>query len=143
MKVKFKSIKYNVDKQNKVVVCIGKWDIQNIYDYVPSNFGWVAYDYLRTYFKAEKLDTLTFKGIARCSSEDEFNEITGKRIAESRMQIKAFTTVATGLHHMLKTMQSWYKNVSNNLLIVNYKQAKELNHLNKLIKDGNKLLSQK
>lgn len=143
MRVKFKSIKYSVDKQNKVVVCIGKWDIQDIYDYVTPNFGWIAYDYLRNYFKCAKIDSIIFKGIARCSPEDEFDEVIGKRLAESRMQIKAFNTVGNSLRHMLGTMQKWYEGVSNNLLVLNYRQAKELNHLNKLLVDGNKLLSKK
>lgn len=143
MKIKLDSIKYKVDKKNGVIICTGKWNLQNIYDFFPENLSWIAYDYIRTYFNALKYDCITIKAIAKCSPEDEFNEITGKRIAESRMQIKMYNTITNALNSFKKTLLSYVKTTTNNLMSVNYKLTKELNHLNKLIEDGNKLLPQK
>lgn len=81
---------FKVDEKNKVVVCellftlqlLGSEAIPNIMD-IPGRMAKEA---------VSMGDTLVCRGKARCSSDDTFDEATGKKIAESRAKSKAFKT---------------------------------------------------
>ncbi len=104
--------KFIVKPENKVVVCNISVDMQIYksggYRYVDPNW-WAT--------KAPKVNCygeFTVTAIARCNSEDTFDEATGKKIAESRAKAKAFKTatnvwncIAKGLEekaNMARTM---------------------------------------
>ena len=89
MKTKLRTdSKFIVKPENKVVVCNMRVDMQlidsNLWAYMDTKW-WVT--------KAPMVDdfgkfTVTAK--ARCNPNDTFDEVTGKRIAESRAKTKAF-----------------------------------------------------
>ena len=80
--------KFIVKPENKVVVCNMSVDMQlmnsECWNYIDSKW-WAT--------KAPKVNCygeFTVTAIARCNSEDTFDEATGKKIAESRAKAKAF-----------------------------------------------------
>lgn len=82
--------KFHIDAENKVVICELKCNMQMhkhpawniIYEEMWSkrfpNVGWDG--------------VFTVKAKARCNSIDTFDEVRGKRIAESRAKVKMFNT---------------------------------------------------
>lgn len=88
-RVRVTKINYVINPESKVVICLMDCDLQlfthpsskDMYDIVWKkkfpNIGWNG--------------TFSVKGIARCNNEDPFNEEMGKKIAESRAKMKAFS----------------------------------------------------
>lgn len=91
MKTKVKTeSKFIVKPENKVVVCNMKVDMQ-----LMNSECWNHIDCDWWATKAPKVNhfgEFTVTAIARCNSEDTFDEATGKKIAESRAKAKAFKT---------------------------------------------------
>lgn len=84
------SPKFIVKPEDKVVVCNMKVDMQlmnsECWNYINSDW-WAT--------KAPKVNDFgefTVTAVARCNSEDTFDETIGKRIAESKAKAKAFKT---------------------------------------------------
>ena len=81
---------YHVDKENKVVLCTLYVDTQ-----LHKHPVWVSIS--RDFF-AKRFPFISYggefivKAKARCNKEDEFDEVVGKRIAESRAKAKAYRT---------------------------------------------------
>lgn len=91
MKTKVKTeSKFIVKPENKVVVCNMKVNMQLF------NFDiWNSINPRWWETKAPMVNSFgefTVTAIARCNSEDTFDEATGKKIAESRAKAKAFKT---------------------------------------------------
>lgn len=82
--------KFIVKPENKVVVCNMSVDMQ-IYKsggYRCKDPNWWTTKFPKVNCHGE----FTVTAIARCNSEDTFDEATGKKIAESRAKAKAFKT---------------------------------------------------
>lgn len=82
--------KFIVKPENKVVVCNMSVDMQ-----LMDSECWNHMDPAWWATKAPKVNQFgefTVTAIARCNSEDTFDEATGKKIAESRAKAKAFKT---------------------------------------------------
>ncbi len=89
MKTKIKTEpKFIVKPEDKVVVCKMKVDMQLIDSECWPYIG--AAWYGNKALKVNQFGEFTVKAIARCNSEDTFDEVIGKRIAESRAKVKAF-----------------------------------------------------
>ena len=70
--------KYKVNEEKRTVVCI----ITTV-DEIPYRLG--KYDLADEQYD-DFIDVRVYKGIAYCSPEDEWNEKTGRRLAEYRAQ---------------------------------------------------------
>ena len=81
---------FHVDEKNKTVVCILTCNVQE-YKHVD-----YIYMYGNMYVKSgvHKGGTFIVKAKARCNASDTFNEVVGKRIAESRAKAKAYKVAA-------------------------------------------------
>lgn len=82
--------KFIVKPEDKVVVCKMKVDMQLIDSECWPYIG--AAWYGNKALKVNQFGEFTVKAIARCNPEDTFDEVIGKRIAESRAKAKAFKT---------------------------------------------------
>lgn len=116
MKTRVKTVaKFIVKPENKVVVCRMKVDMQ-----LPQSDCWVNIDWDCWKTKAPMVSpygefTVTAK--AKCNSDDTFDEVVGKRIAESRAKAKAFkiaknvwTSIAENLANSTKKAVIMAKN---------------------------------
>ena len=82
--------KFIVKPENKVVVCNMSVDMQI---YKSGGCRCIDPNWWTTKFsKVNCYGEFTVTAIARCNSEDTFDEATGKKIAESRAKAKAFKT---------------------------------------------------
>lgn len=82
--------KFIVKPENKVVVCNMSVDMQI---YKSGGYRCIDPNWWTTKFpKVNCYGEFTVTAIARCNSEDTFDEATGKKIAESRAKAKAFKT---------------------------------------------------
>lgn len=81
---------FHVDEKNKTVVCTLNCNVQE-YKHVDA-----LYMYGNMYAKSgvHNSGTFTVKAKARCNASDTFNEVVGKRIAESRAKAKAYKVAA-------------------------------------------------
>ena len=122
--------KFIVKPENKVVVCNMKVDMQL---HESECWRYINADWWAT--KASKVNCFgefTVTAIARCSSEDIFDEAIGKKIAESRAKSKAFKTaknvwdcIAKGLVESAKMAEVMTKNCAA-------VEEIEVNHVKKL-----------
>lgn len=79
-------VKFFVDRENKVVVAtiIGcRYDAIDKINSLISNVS--SYEYLDVYFKSKLLMNDTYKAVAKCDDEDEFDEEIGKKIAMDKL----------------------------------------------------------
>lgn len=123
------NFKYVIDKDEKVVVAI----VINAENYIRDQMskyvkGDIAWDIC--YEAMDKLNSKTFRGIARCSDEDTFDETTGMRIAESKALLKLHAGIADCVYQaavdgVTSVMFLWDKQ--------NEKMEHEQNHLDELI----------
>lgn len=116
----FKSIQFSVDKENRRVYC-------SLRAFIP------------LYYRSSKKGKV-FTAVAKCAEEDEFNEIIGKRIAESRAKIKAYKWA---IQNHTEAVED-YKDYLNSYCIYRKSQLKcksllkrEIDHLSKLINNEN------
>ena len=81
---------FHVDEKNKTVVCTLNCNVQE-YKHVD-----VSYMCGNMYEKSGVSFTghFTVKAKARCNASDTFDEVVGKRIAESRAKAKAYKVAA-------------------------------------------------
>lgn len=90
--VHISKIEYHVDKENKVVLCTLHVNTQ-----LSKHPAWIS---ISQDFFAKRFPFISYNGEfivkakARCNKEDEFDEVVGKRIAESRAKVKAFSIAA-------------------------------------------------
>lgn len=86
--VRITDTKFNVDTENKVVVCELNCDLQ-----LDKHPAWLAINPSMWEKKFPNIDwkgTFTVKAKARCNDMDTFNEKKGKMIAESRAKLKMY-----------------------------------------------------
>lgn len=124
--------KFIVKPEDKVVVCKMKVDMQlNKPEY---------WDYTLQINWRDKAPMVNYKGEftvtakARCSSEDTFDEVIGKRIAESRAKAKAFkiaknvwSCIAKDLSSKAKTAEK----MAENCTIVEEVEVRHVTELSK------------
>ena len=81
---------FHVDEKNKTVVCTLNCNVQE-HKHVDA-----FYMYGNMYAKSGVHNNGTFivKAKARCNASDTFDEVVGKRIAESRAKAKAYKVAA-------------------------------------------------
>lgn len=90
MKIPVRNIKYTVinNPDYKAVVCTGEI---NMYDVIGRNFNRFDYNILSYIFSDLGIkSTHKTHGRSQCMKEDEFDEVVGKRIAESKMLLDTY-----------------------------------------------------
>ena len=92
-------ITYRVDKENKIVIC---W-LSNC-ELIPED-RIHKYASIRIYDK-DFLINGTFKGVARCSDEDEFDVEYGKKLALSRAKAKRCKAINEELNRFIKKAEA-------------------------------------
>lgn len=139
MKVIIENIQYFVDKDKQVTVCKG--DIRLVMSIDITKFGAfsnivrVVYKRLkeitvkphRIYFDTIDIGTITSK--CKCYKDDKFNEVIGKRVAESKLKIKAFRIADSVLKAILEDFTKNKNNVVKEYNRINYIRTKEESHL--------------
>lgn len=134
MKTKVKVIneKYIVDSENRIVVCILTCNVP--VDRINDNLGIYTYPWKKQLPKVDGLATFQVKGIAKCNPGDTFDEVLGKRIAQSRAKEKSYRIAAIiwskMANYLLNIANQWF-NLSNNC-ITEYNKEKE--HIKELTK---------
>lgn len=134
MKTKVKVIneKYIVNSESKVVVCILTCNVP--VDRINNDFGIYTYPWKKQLPKVKGLATFHVKGIAKCDSSDSFDEVLGKRIAQSRAKEKSYRIAAI----IWSKMANYLLNIANqcfrlsNNCILEYNKEKE--HIKELTK---------
>lgn len=130
-KLGFFKIKYKVDKENRVIICTVSCDTNIIK--VPS----YAIDIYREKImpKLNMCNTFgvfTISAKSRCHIDDEWDEIKGKRIAESKVKKKAFK-IALRIWCLLTQELNKASNITDELFFANYNAyIRECEHLKKL-----------
>lgn len=132
MKTKVKVIneKYVVDSKNRIVVCILTCNVP--VDRINDNLGIYTYPWKKQLPKVNGLATFRVKGIAKCNPDDTFDEVLGKRIAQSRAKEKSYGIAAiiwSSMARYLMNITNQCFNLSNNC-IAEYTKEKE--HIKKL-----------
>lgn len=107
--ITFKNIEYIVNTKKKVVVCIIKADILSIL------------------YKCV--------GIAKCSEEDTFDEIKGKRIAESRAKTRIYKEAEKLYRGNIKQIIKINTECINRIEFCRYLYEKEKEHIHKLCEE--------
>lgn len=80
---------YKVDKENKVVVCELKCDLQ--FSKHPAWYVMRSEMWIKKFPDIGYIGEFTVKAKARCNSQDTFDEKKGKMIAESRAKLKMYS----------------------------------------------------
>ena len=90
--VKINEIKYIINPEKKIIICI----MQCVIDYGKTlpNVDIFSRMWRRRLPYIDRGGTFTVKAIAKCNKEDTFNETIGKKLAESRANLKAFKIAA-------------------------------------------------
>lgn len=112
----FKSIKYVVNYEKKIVACIIEAKINSFNIPYGENFKVVA--------------------LSRCSPMDTFNEETGRRIAESRAKIKAYSRAMgyqKDLCNYLRQSYNAYLKMDEGVRFCGVLVKREKEHLEQLI----------
>lgn len=133
-RVKITDELYSVDRERGVVVCILKCDLQlekSPADSVLSSAVW------HKKINVDWAGNFVVKGIARCHPDDKFNEKIGKRIAESKAKYKAFKTARRFYSLILSDLAQLLNDTQLTLIACAVAEQKEINHLQKLIRDDN------
>lgn len=132
---KIKKLNYVVNKSKGIVVCIAEVE--------PTS----ELDYSLTYEEEIKIHTkfpyvitslhgkpFIIKAIAKCSPEDKFDEILGKRIAEGRVKYKLFITTAKVANFIANLRIKQADDFLDISLEALKNSNKEKNHIQSLIK---------
>ena len=134
--VNFSKVQYVVKPKEGVVVCTMRVDpnLDKLYK--------MKLDFDSKWFKSlPMVDTwgaFTAKGVAKCSKEDTFNEILGKRIAEAKAKKMAFgicSTIHKIIFSKLSNNMIYYGNIMTNCQTV---YAIEKEYIEYLLKETDK-----
>ena len=123
---------YHVDKENKVVLCTLHVDTQ-----LHKHPAWLS---ISREFFAKRFPFISYDGEfivkakARCNKEDEFDEVIGKRIAESRAKVKAFSIARRMWASITKAMKRFTLQCSNTMHACGEAETKEREHVKELCK---------
>lgn len=128
--VSFDNVYYNIDGENRVVVCNIACDL-NI-TRREDKVSIYTYDLFAKKFPFIKNERFVAKGVARCNPQDTFDETIGKRIAESRAKKQAYsiaTRVFNYCAEILKGKMADFKFLAeNNSIVAN----REKDHIREL-----------
>lgn len=124
--------KYIVKKEEGMVICVLKCDM-NLYAHPCFN--------VMTYNKHRKIlpnvttdGRFTVTAVTKCHKDDIFNEIKGKRIAESKAKVKAFNVASKVYNAYVKDLEGYAKILTENMgncLIVMDEEIEHFNNLKK------------
>ena len=123
---------YHVDRENKVVLCTLYVDTQ-----LSKHPAWVS---ISQDFFAKRFPFISYggefivKAKARCNKEDEFDEVIGKRIAESRAKTKAYRTAYKFWSICAKNIGNMVKFCNSTASACSVAFCKEEDHVKKLCK---------
>lgn len=123
---------YHVDRENKVVLCTLHVDTQ-----LPKHPAWVS---ISQDFFAKRFPFISYggefivKAKARCNKEDEFDEVVGKRIAESRAKVKAFSIARRMWECITMNLMRAAKQCNHTKCACEIAETKEREHVKELCK---------
>lgn len=92
----------------------------DLYDYIPKS----KY-YLKNFIAC---------GVARCNSKDTFDEVVGKRIAESKAKTKAYSIYTKELQNIKKLLLKSQQVIDYNISVMNDFINREKKHYKLLTK---------
>lgn len=130
--ISFGNIYYNIDEENRAVVCNIACDLNIIR--MEDKVSLYTYDLFAKKFPFIKNDRFVVKGVARCNSQDTFNETIGKRIAESRAKKQAYaiaTRVFNYCAQILENKAMEFKALAGNNSIVAHREEEHIKELTK------------
>lgn len=96
--VKIEKIKYIIDTEKRITICIMQCCID--YDKTLPNVDIFSRMWIQKLPHISRQGSFTVKAIAKCSKGDTFNENIGKKLAESRANLKAFK-IAVKFYHVI------------------------------------------
>lgn len=96
--VKIDEIKYIINPEKKIIICIMQCRID--YDKTLPKVDIYSRMWRQRLPYIGREGTFTVKAIAKCNKEDAFNETIGKKLAESRANLKAFK-IATKFYDVI------------------------------------------
>ena len=123
---------YHVDKENKVVLCTLHVDTQ-----LDKHPAWISIssDFFRKRFPFIGYSgEFIVKAKARCNENDLFDEVVGKRIAESRAKVKAYSIARRMWVCITKTMKRFTLQFSNTMHACEEAETIERRHVEELCK---------
>ena len=129
-KLTFKETKYYVNKEKKTIVCLLSFEVKDPENFIEERLIALAINKL---YRDKYPWEFTSKGLAKCSDDDTFDEVLGKRIAESKAK-KAAYKIAMRIRYAV--MEQLSKLVDkNNAIYDNLKKnvQNEHEHLDKLL----------
>lgn len=108
LKLAFKEPQYIINKKKNTVTCILNCIYAyNLYDHMPPQKN---YNYRSKCFIA--------CGVARCNSKDIFDEVIGKRIAESKAKTKAYFIYTKKLQNIKKLLLKSQQVIDYNISVM-------------------------
>lgn len=123
---------YKVNSEKGIVICILECstgvDQTDVWTTVRHNW-WKRKLPLVDFF-----GKFTVKAIARCNKDDEFDEVIGKRIAESRAKTKAYRTAHKFWSICAKNISNMAESCYSTASACSVAFVKESDHVKKLIK---------
>lgn len=123
---------YHVDRENKVVLCTLYVDTQ-----LSKHPAWIS---ISREFFAKRFPFISYggefivKAKARCNKEDEFDEVIGKRIAESRAKVKAFSIAARMWECITRAMNAFALQCNTTMVACAKAEIIEREHVKELCK---------
>ena len=96
--------------------------------------GVIVYFYI-IYDKYRTKDFKTFVGVAKCSPNDEWNPVLGKRIAESRAKLKAYRYFRNILARDCKNFAAYFDRIKDTLEAYEYYIDREVKHIADLVNE--------
>lgn len=103
--------KYIIKKDKGIIIC-KIYTISDITLYKNIDYNQID-SKLKKLFSHKFEDTIVFTAVAKCSKHDEYNELIGKRIAESKCKRKIY-------NHYLKVYQQLYNMLIQDINIISY-----------------------
>ena len=124
-------IKYKVDKENRVIICIITCGT-NMISTPPYIMEIYREKVMPKLNMCNAFGVFTISAKSRCHIDDEWDEIKGKRIAESKATKKAFK-IALRIWCLLTQELNKASNLTDELFFANYNAyIRECEHLKKL-----------
>ena len=135
--VTFDTPKYIVNKESKVTVCIIDCSWNNKSTVISDIWIRKVCNIIEDKFPEYNRPSFKVVGVARCSENDTYNEIVGKRIAESKAKAEAFNKIWKLLSATTKAIKEELNN-NDAMIAINCKVAcdSEIEHI-KFLSDNN------
>jgi translation elongation factor EF-4 len=131
-RVHIEETEYHVDKENKVVLCT-----LHVHTQLFKHPAWISISrdfFVKRFPFIEYNGEFIVKAKARCNKEDVFDEVIGKRIAESRAKVKAYNIASRMWECITKAMNELALQCNTTMVACAKAEIIEREHVKELIK---------